>query len=315
MRAAVVIKKKFHNIYKIPLDIKETWRYHKPCTELYFNRKIAITDYFQGGYMNNISKTNDVSSVRFTLIELLVVIAIIAILAAMLMPALQKARDAAKTSHCISNIGTISKTTMFYQDSFNDFFPWGAYDGSVTYYWSRFDSSSTSANRFKAPLRDFWPADNPSARFACYEKGTAKRFPSRYVCPSTTFENMDFELPDMIAPNIPHKLSSLFFTYAVNMNLINTYDKKPVRMTIVKRPARLLTYADSAGTGLTAYHTRLHPAVSTTNQALSARHNQQASIAYGDGHVALVHYNKIPSYKYDSTSFPYAGPDLNPFAQ
>ena len=265
--------------------------------------------------MKNSAKINGVSAGRFTLIELLVVIAIIAILAAMLMPALQKARDTAKTSQCISNIGTISKTTMFYQDSFEDYFPWGAYDGSVTYYWNRYDSNSTSENRFKAPLRDFWPTDAPYARFACYEKANARRDTSRYVCPATTFENMNFESQDLIAPNLPHKLNSLFYTYAVNMNLINTYNKKPVRMTIVKRPARLLTYADSSGTGLTAYHTRLHSAVSTTNQALSARHNQQASIAYADGHVSLVHYNKIPSFKYDSTSFPYEGPDLNPFAK
>ena len=143
------------------------------------------------------------SSARFTLIELLVVIAIIAILASMLMPALQKARDTAKTSQCISNIGTVSKTTMFYQDSFGDFFPWGAYDGSVTYYWNRFSASSTAENRFKAPLRDFWPTDTPDARFACYERANDKRVRSRYVCPATTDSNMSLELPDPIAPNLP----------------------------------------------------------------------------------------------------------------
>jgi len=86
-------------------------------------------------------------SKRFTLIELLVVIAIIAILAAMLLPALNQARGKARSITCTSNLKSLGQYFSLYADANNGFIPLIYYTTS-----SAFDTYARrliNANMFK----------------------------------------------------------------------------------------------------------------------------------------------------------------------
>ncbi len=194
----------------------------------------------------------------FTLIELLVVIVVTAMLAALLLPTIQRAMDASKLTACLANIRQIGSATLLYTADKNGQLPrWNAGRGKVPK-GSSLDSGGAGSNL------------DPAWSQALVDAGVIENRSRAFVCPADKRKDteisytMNTHVADYRLAEIKNASRKILFT--------ERYDN------VAKRLIYRLSYAGTPGpTGI------------------ANNHKGKATFVFVDGHAEILPFSIIAS--------------------
>jgi prepilin-type N-terminal cleavage/methylation domain-containing protein/prepilin-type processing-associated H-X9-DG protein len=260
----------------------------------------------------------------FTLIELLVVISIIAMLMAILMPSLNRAKGAARKVVCMANVRRLSAAMQFYVTEHQDYFPPDRY---------RQAHQGIKVGKYiRYRPRWIWfldhgvgPVINPDKYDTEAEFNAALEMDNDYfLCPS--FKDKEY------VRSIRNGAYGFNYQYISNTRPDPTgkrYSNFPNKMTRIRRPMETILIGDSRGAGIPhgqhAY-TMDPPKMAYSKNARNfgpkskkivpiggakkyspadTRHLGKANMAFADGHAEAMNYEQM-GYEIDpETNRPY----------